>query len=37
MRRIVGVIFFAGGYSERKNPEARSKDIEASKGFAIFL
>jgi putative oxidoreductase len=37
LRLMVGVVFFASGYSDLKNPEARSKDLETSKAFAIFL
>jgi len=34
---MVGVVYFASGYSDLKNPEARSKDIETGKAFAISL
>ncbi|HXN30078.1 MAG TPA: DoxX family membrane protein [Candidatus Acidoferrales bacterium] len=37
LRLMVGVVFLGSGYSALKNPEARSKDIETSKAFAIFL
>ena len=34
---MVGVVFVTSGWNHVKDPEARSKDIEASKGFTIFL
>jgi putative oxidoreductase len=34
---MVGVVFITSGWNDLKNPEARSKDIEMSKGFTIFL
>jgi uncharacterized membrane protein YphA (DoxX/SURF4 family) len=37
LRLMVGVVFFASGYGDLKNPAARNKDIETSKAFAIFL
>jgi len=37
LRLMVGVVYFASGYSDLKNPEARSKDIETGKAFAISL
>jgi len=37
LRVIVGVVFATSGYKHLKDPETRSKDIEMSKGFTIFL
>jgi putative oxidoreductase len=37
LRVMVGIIFITGGWKHLRNPEARSKDIEMSKGFTIFL
>ncbi len=37
LRVMVGVVFITSGWNHVKDPEARSKDIEASKGFTIFL
>lgn len=37
LRLMVGLVFITSGYSHLKNPEARSKSIEMSKGFTIFL
>src|SRR3979411_438266 len=37
LRLMVGLIFVTSGYSHLKDPEARSKSIEMSKGFTIFL
>ncbi len=37
MRLMVGAIFAGSGYGDVKDPEARSKSIEMSKGFTIFL
>ena len=37
LRLMVGIVFFTSGYSDLKNPAARSKDIGMSKGFTIFL
>ena len=34
---MVGLVFISSGYSHLKDPEARSKSIEMSKGFTIFL
>ena len=34
---MVGLVFITGGYSHLKDPEARSKSIDMSKGFTIFL
>jgi putative oxidoreductase len=33
----VGMVFFTSGYKHLKDPETRSKDIEMSKSFTIFL
>lgn len=37
LRLMIALIFGTSGYSHLKNPEARSKSIEMSKGFTIFL
>src|ERR1700748_1130134 len=37
LRLMVGLVFITSGYSDLKSPEARSKSIEMSKGFTIFL
>jgi len=37
MRFMVGLEFLTSGYSHLKDPEARSKSIEMSKSFTIFL
>jgi putative oxidoreductase len=37
LRVMVGVVFITSGWKHLKDPEARSKDIEMSKGFTIFL
>ncbi len=37
LRLMVGLIFVTGGYSHLKDPQARAKSIEMSKGFTIFL
>ncbi|HTW58010.1 MAG TPA: DoxX family protein [Terriglobales bacterium] len=37
LRLMVGLVFVTSGYSHLKNPEARAKSIEMSKGFTIFL
>ena len=37
LRVMVGIVFITSGWNHVKAPEARSKDIEASKGFTIFL
>jgi putative oxidoreductase len=34
---MVGLVFITSGYSHLKDPEARAKSIEMSKGFTIFL
>jgi putative oxidoreductase len=37
LRLMVGIVFFTSGWKHLKDPEGRSKDIEMSKGFTIFL
>ncbi len=37
LRIMVGLVFIRSGYEDLKDPEARSKDIEQSKNFTIFL
>ena len=37
LRLMVGLVFITSGYNHLKDPEARSKSIEMSKGFTIFL
>jgi putative oxidoreductase len=37
LRLMVGIVFISGGWNHLRSPEARSKDIDASKGFTIFL
>ena len=37
LRLMVGLIFFTSGWKHATNSEARSKDIEMSKGFTLFL
>ncbi len=37
LRLMVGLVFVTSGYSHLKDPQARSKSIEMSKGFTIFL
>jgi putative oxidoreductase len=37
MRMMVGLVFVTSGYSHLKDPTARAKSIEMSKGFTIFL
>ena len=37
LRLMVGLVFITSGYSHLKDPEARAKSIEMSKGFTIFL
>jgi len=37
LRLMVGLIFVTSGYNHLKDPEARAKSIDMSKGFAIFL
>ena len=37
LRLMVGLVFVTSGYSHLKDPTARAKIIEMSKGFTIFL
>lgn len=37
LRLMVGLVFVTSGYSHLKDPDARAKSIEMSKGFTIFL
>ena len=37
LRLMVGLIFFASGWKHAFNAETRSKDIEMSKSFTLFL
>src|SRR5437762_8409120 len=37
LRVMVGLVFITSGWTHLKDPQARSKDIEMSKGFTIFL
>lgn len=37
LRLMVASVFFASGVNHLKDPEGRSKSIEMSKGFTIFL
>jgi putative oxidoreductase len=37
LRLMVGLVFVTSGYNHLKDPEGRSKSIEMSKGFTIFL
>jgi putative oxidoreductase len=37
MRLMVGAIFITSGWSDLRDPDARSKSIGMSKGFTIFL
>jgi putative oxidoreductase len=37
LRIMIGLVFIRSGYEDLKDPEARSKDIEQSKNFTIFL
>jgi uncharacterized membrane protein YphA (DoxX/SURF4 family) len=37
MRLMIGVVFFASGWKDPQDPRNRSKDIERSVGFTIFL
>jgi putative oxidoreductase len=34
---MVGLVFMVSGWSHLRDPDGRSKDIEMSKGFTIFL
>ena len=37
LRVMVGIVFITSGWKHFQDPEGRSKDIEMSKGFTIFL
>ena len=37
LRVMVGVVFIKSGWKHVSNPAERSKDIEMSKGFTVFL
>jgi putative oxidoreductase len=37
LRLVVGIVFVSNGYEHRKDPETRSKDIDISKSFTMFL
>jgi putative oxidoreductase len=37
LRVMVGIVFITSGWNHLRDPEARSKDIEQSKGTTIFL
>jgi putative oxidoreductase len=37
LRLMVGLVFVSSGYSHLKDPGARARSIEMSKGFTIFL
>jgi putative oxidoreductase len=37
LRFMVGLVFANSGYLDLRDPDARSKSIEAPKGFTIFL
>jgi putative oxidoreductase len=37
LRLMVGLIFITSGYSHLKDPEARARSIEMSRGFTILL
>jgi putative oxidoreductase len=37
LRVMVGVVFIDSGYADLKDPVARSKSIETSRDFALFL
>ena len=37
LRLMVGAVFIGSGYADLKDPDRRSKSIEASKNFTIFL
>jgi uncharacterized membrane protein YphA (DoxX/SURF4 family) len=37
LRLMVGAVFFTSGWKHVTEPETRSKDIEMSKGFTLFL
>ena len=37
LRIMIGIVFITSGWNHLRDPEARSKDIEQSKGVTIFL
>ncbi len=37
LRIMVGIVFMTSGWKHLKDPQGRSKDIEMSKSFTIFL
>ncbi|HZQ90206.1 MAG TPA: DoxX family membrane protein [Terriglobales bacterium] len=37
LRLLIAAVFVSSGYNHLKDPEARAKSIEASKGLTIFL
>ena len=37
LRIRVGIVFITSGWNHLRDPEARSKDVELSKGLTIFL
>ena len=37
LRLMVGTVFFASGWKDVSDPTARSKSIEMSRGFTLFL
>ena len=37
LRLMIGLVFFTSGWKHVTNPEVRSKDIEMSKDFTLFL
>lgn len=37
LRIMIGIVFITSGWNHLRDPEARSKDIEQSKGITIFL
>ena len=37
LRLMIAVVFFSSGWSDVKDPEARSQSIGMSKGFTVFL
>jgi len=37
LRLMIGIVFLSSGWSHVKNPAERSKSIDMSKGFTVFL
>ena len=37
LRLMVALVFVTSGYNHLKNPQERSKSIEMSQGFTVFL